>query len=73
MESASLNPKAKDKFKAGVEVQLQKLKKRKDAKEESSLVTAAEASDQKEKRNVSVTEVGQAHPQYQTNHPTHHI
>ena len=72
MEAASLNPKAKDKFKAGVEVQLQKLKKRKDAKEESSRVTA-EASDQTEKRNASVTQVGQAHPQYQTNHPTHHI
>ena len=63
VESASLNPKAKDKFKAGVEVQLQKLKKRKDAKENTT-----EASDQeqerKEKRNASVTQVGQAHPQY---------
>jgi len=63
VETASLNPKAKDKFKAGVEVQLQKLKKRKDAKENTT-----EASDQeqerKEKRNASVTQVGQAHPQY---------
>ena len=63
--AAGLNQKAKDKFKAGIQAQLQKVK-RKDAKKDGCETAAEEKDEQerKEKRNASVTEVGQAHPQY---------
>ena len=64
VEAATLNPKAKDKFKAGLKSQLQKLR-RKDAKE-GSRETDEERDllDRKERRNASVTQVAEAHPQY---------
>ena len=63
--SAGLNQKAKDKFKAGIEAQLQKLQ-RKDATKESreTAEERVEQEERKEKRNGTVTEVANAHPQY---------
>ena len=64
MEAATLNPKAKDKFKAGLKTQLQKLR-RKDAKEGSTETDEErDLLDRKERRNASVTQVAEAHPQY---------
>ena len=59
--SAGLNQKAKDKFKAGIEAQLQKLQ-RKDATKESREM--AEERVEQEERKEKVTEVANAHPQY---------
>ena len=63
--SAGLNQKAKDKFKAGIEAQLQKLQ-RKDVKKESGerAEERAEQEARKEARNGSATQVADAHPQY---------
>ena len=63
--ATGLNQKAKDKFKAGIQTQLQKVKG-KDAKKDGCKTAAEERDEQerKEKRNGAVTQVAEAHPQY---------
>ena len=63
VEVATLNEKAKDKFKTGAESQLQKIRK-KNSKDEGGKEEEREELMRKEKRNSSVTEIAQSHPQY---------